>query len=84
MTHASRIPGTRTGRTLLVLPGIPDDLEPRLKNALAIRNAATTAGRCPDCGAEPDLYLDIHHAGVGHLVFRHEPDCHALTDQTAA
>ena len=51
MKRASRIPGTRTGRTLLVLPGIPDDLEPRLKNALAIRNTASTTGTCPDCGA---------------------------------
>jgi len=84
VTRRTGIPGTRTGRTLLILPRIPDDLEPDVKNALAIRNTASTTGTCPDCGAESQLYLDTDEPGIGHLVFRHENDCRALTDVTAA
>jgi hypothetical protein len=79
-----RIPDTRAGRTLLLLPGIPDDLEPRLKNALAIRNTASTTGTCPDCGTTPQLYRDTQYDGVMHMVFQHERHCRALTDGTAA
>lgn len=73
----------RTPSTLFVLPEIADDLDVETKNALAIRNAASTSGRCPDCGAEPELYRDREHEGIWHAVFRHEPNCGALTDAPA-
>lgn len=83
MTRRSRVPSTYR-RTLLLLPSIPDDLEPEIKNALAIRNAASTTGRCPDCGAEPAIHRDPENELLIHAVFEHEPECRALTDKTAA
>jgi hypothetical protein len=73
-----RIPGTTTSRAcaLYQLPAIPDDAPERFKNALAIRNAATTSGACPDCGARGEL-TGPDRDGCLHLTFRHESHCEA-------
>jgi hypothetical protein len=80
----SRIPGTRRRGTLYVLPEIRDDWPAELKDALAIRNACATEGRCPGCGAVGELSSDADLEGVYHLTFRHEAWCGALTDGAAA
>jgi hypothetical protein len=81
-----RIPGTssRPLRALYLLPEIPDDAPEQLKNALAIRNACATEGRCPDCGAVGELRPDAALPGVFHLTFRHDDDCGVLRDPEAA
>lgn len=85
MPRQPRIPGTTTSRrTLYLLPSIPDHLDAETKNALAIRNAASTEGRCPDCGAEPEIHPDTELPGLWHAVFRHETYCRAYTDGDAA
>jgi hypothetical protein len=73
----------RQTRALFILPQIPDDATTRVKDAIAIRNAATVNGVCPSCHARgefsgPDVY------GLHHLTFRHEPHCGALLDEAAA
>jgi uncharacterized protein YlaI len=68
---------------LYVLPSIPDELDERTKNALAIRNACATEGRCPDCHARGELTGPDEH-GLLHLTFRHEPGCGVLHDEDAA
>lgn len=79
-----RVPGSyrNAGRTLFVLPSIPDDAPDELKNALAIRNACATEGRCPACGSMPDISVDEY--GIGHMTFRHDDDCPCLLDDWAA
>ncbi len=67
-TLTTRVPGTYK-RTLYVLPEIPDDAPAELKNALAIRNAASVAERCPDCHARGQLHPDPNVAGLMHLTF---------------
>jgi len=58
-----------------VLPDIPDDASHSVKDALAIRNAASRSGRCR-CGAEmEDNGRD--EAGIQHVVIRHESSCPA-------
>jgi hypothetical protein len=90
-----RIPGTRVGKTarprqslrppiLLLLPGIPDDLEPAEKNALALRNACSTEGKCPGCGTVGELHPDREFAALWHYVFEHEDWCAVLSDEDAA
>lgn len=74
----SRVPGI-----YLLLPSIPDDLDERTKNALAIRNAATTSGVCPDCGARPYLTGPDRH-GFLHLTFEHDEHCRAFRDEDVA
>lgn len=80
----SRVPGTyrHAGRTLYLLPSIPDDSPVEIKNGLAIRNACAIQGRCPACGTVPDLTLDQH--GIWHLTFRHDYDCPCLRNGEAA
>jgi hypothetical protein len=68
----------RSLSTLFVLPSIPDDLDPSVKDGLAVRNAATVEGRCPVCLVEPELHPG--GAGIYHLVFRHDDDCPATRD----
>lgn len=68
---------------LFVLPTIDDEADEATKNALAIRNACSVEGKCPSCGAEPELYLNRELEGVFHLVFWHEDDCPATTDEAA-
>lgn len=82
MAKPLRIPGTHRPSVLYVLPSIADDLDAATKNGLAIRNSASVKGRCPDCGATPNLHVDEH--GIGHLVFEHEASCGAFTDGAAA
>jgi len=84
VTQRPPIPGTSGRRILCLLPSIPDDLDPETKNALAIRNAATTSGICPCCGATAEVYADREYALIFHAVYRHESWCDALTDGTAA
>lgn len=84
MSHRGRIPGMRQMRALYVLPPIPDDAPDELKNALAIRNACATEGRCPDCGVAGEVYRDTEYEGIYHYTFRHEPGCRCLTDGEAA
>lgn len=67
----------KTG-TLYVLPAIPDDAPDTVKNALAIRNAASANGVCPSCGATPYLWQD--NDGITHLTFEHEEGCGCFTD----
>ena len=80
MTRKARVPGTTSKRTLLLLPTIPDDLDAETKNALAIRNAASASGICPDCGTVGQLHPDKQLARVWHLVFEHQFGCRAATD----
>ncbi len=82
MSKRRRIPGMKSDRVLLVLPPIDDDLPADVKNALAIRNAASASGRCPDCGALGTI--ERVAAGVFSATFRHEPGCGALTDDGRA
>jgi hypothetical protein len=81
-----RIPGTtrRPLNVLYVLSEIADELDQRVKNALAIRNACATEGRCPGCGVVGVVIPDAEHEGLFHYTFRHEPWCAALTDEAAA
>jgi hypothetical protein len=67
-----------------VLPEIPDDAPVELKDALAVRNAASVAGECPSCGATPELHVDCKHRLLFHAVFRHSAECGALTNGEAA
>jgi hypothetical protein len=78
MKRRSRIPGTTSRpRALYLLPTIPDDAPEQHKNALAIRNAASASGVCPDCGATAEL-TGPDELGLLHLTFRHEHDCDVL------
>ena len=83
MSRRPRIPGTRKGGALYVLPEIRDDLPSELKNALAIRNACATEGVCPGCGVVGVLEADAKYEGIFHYTFQHEPWCGALTDEAA-
>jgi hypothetical protein len=84
MSRPPRIPGTTSKqRTLYLLPPIPDDAPAELKNALAIRNACATEGRCPDCHTHGEL-TGPDTAGFYHLTFRHEDWCRVLRDEDAA
>ncbi len=67
-------------RALYLLPQIPDDAPSRFKNALAIRNACMTEGRCPDCRARGELRGPDEH-GLLRLVFAHEDGCAVLLDE---
>ena len=78
-----RVPGTRRPTALFGLPSLPDDATDDLKNALALRNACATEGRCPECRAVGEIHSDAEHAGIWHLVFAHEPWCGALTGEAA-
>lgn len=77
-----RLPGTRS-RALYVLPSIPEDAPAEFKNALAIRNAASTAGVCPACGVRGELSGPDAH-GIFHMTFQHADGCGALLDGDAA
>jgi ribosomal protein L32 len=68
----------RTGRTLVITPTIPDDASPELKDALAIRNAATATGRCPSCGAVAKIVTPPTPGGAGEAWMAHEDGCPAL------
>jgi hypothetical protein len=83
VSRRPRIPGTPGRKTLYVLPEIRDDDPVELKNALAIRNACATEGRCPGCGVVGVVYPDAEHEGLWHYTFRHENWCRALTDDAA-
>ena len=69
---------------LFVLPPIDDDLDAETKDALAIRNACSVAGRCPDCGTVGVVAADPTIAGLNHVTFHHRDGCGALTNEEAA
>lgn len=81
MAKSNRIPGSRRGGVLFVLPEIRDDLPVAVKNALALRNACTVNGRCPSCGAVASRFRVEH--GIHHATFEHEDWCRALVDGEA-
>jgi hypothetical protein len=83
LSRRPRIPGTRGGKALFVLPEIHDDDPVELKNALAIRNSCATEGRCRGCGVIGEVRPDVEHANIFHYVFEHEHWCPALTDEAA-
>jgi hypothetical protein len=72
--------GARGARALLLLPSIPDDLDPTTKSALVIRNAASAEGRCPVSVAVREIHPDREQPGLWHLVFEHDDHCPALRD----
>lgn len=80
----SRVPGTyrKPLNVAFVLPSIPDDAPAEVKDALALRNACATEGRCPACGVTPTLELGSD--GLGWLTFAHEPHCPSLRDEENA
>ena len=81
MAKRHRIPGMGSDRTLYVLPAIADSLDPEIKNALAIRNATSTSGICPDCGATGRSHRNPGEPeNVWHITFAHEPECAVLAD----
>jgi len=84
MTRRPRVPGTTSGRTLLLLPEIRDDDPPERKNATAVRNACATEGRCPCCHAIGEVTADASLAGLWHITFQHESWCVVLADGDAA
>lgn len=83
-SRPNRVPGTfAQPRIMYVLPAIDDDLEPDVKNALAIRNACATEGRCPACGVTPEMHPDAEYPRILHLVFAHEADCPVVANEDA-
>ncbi len=83
---SKRIPGTyrsllRGGNFLAVLPEIPDDASENVKNALAIRNAATLSGRCA-CGAVAGPIEQVE-TGIYMVTMEHENDCPAADENLA-
>ena len=68
-------------RTLIVLPSISDDAPSSLKNGLAIRNQATTTGRCPACGATAKFDGPIRPGHVTHGYMAHDNGCPALLER---
>jgi hypothetical protein len=64
---------------LLALPSIPDDAPEAVKNGLAIRNAASASGVCPNCRAKGEL-TGPDALGFFRITFRHETSCRALLD----
>ena len=79
-----RVPGTRAPRTVLVFPTIPDDAPVWQKNALAVRNACATEGRCRGCGAVGELRrYQGEPAFVAHSSSSTSLGCPTLTDEVA-
>ena len=68
----------RVGPVPALLPSINDDWPAALKDALAIRNAASLNGRCA-CGAVATV-SPPGQDGVVHLVFEHEEEGLATDD----
>jgi hypothetical protein len=66
---------------LYIGPSIPDELSTETKSALALRNAANVAGRCPSCGAT--FTLRGQRGGVGVVVMEHENDCPVLLTEAS-
>jgi hypothetical protein len=68
---------------MFVLPEIHDAAPESWKNGLAIRNAASTSGVCPDCGTRGRI-AGPDRDGIYHVIFEHEPDCSVVSDGEAA
>jgi len=68
--------GQRPGRRKFVLPTVSESDPPEVRNAVAIRNAATVAGLCPCCGAR--FVLERTPGGVTVLNMKHQDGCPAL------
>jgi hypothetical protein len=71
--YRRRVHGSRSRRTLLVLPSIDDGAASTMKNALAIRNAASRAGVCPGCGV--GVQVAELEPGFYKATFAHETGC---------
>jgi hypothetical protein len=73
-------------RALVIQPAIPDSAPDTLKNGLAVRRAANVHGKCPDCGAGPQMpnrqqRRALTRAGkVIPALFLHDDGCACLTD----
>lgn len=65
-------------RSLFVVQEIPESADSAMKDALAIRNAATLSGRCPSCGASAKLVVPPRPGRVGEARMAHESGCPAL------
>jgi len=70
-------------RAVLVVPSIPDDAPPALKNGLGIRNRATATGTCPACGATAEIAGPIQPGRVTHVYMGHDGGCPALLELTS-
>jgi len=68
----------RGRRTLYVIPAISDEADPKVKDGLAIRNAATRTGQCPRCGARVEIIVAPSPGTVGEARMQHEDWCPAL------
>ena len=64
-----------------MLPGIDDAASTEMKNALAIRNAATRTGQCPGCGAVLEVAVAPSPGVMGEARMEHESWCPALVDE---
>lgn len=78
---ASRTFRRRMRRAAFVLPAIPDAASVAAKNALAIRNAATTTGQCPACGATVRLVQGTLEPGTVSIArIEHEHTCPVVSE----
>jgi len=63
-------------RRKFVLPQVSESDPPEVRNAVAVRNAATAAGVCPSCGAVFRLQRTV--GGITVLNMKHADGCPAL------
>jgi hypothetical protein len=64
---------------LYVLPQVPEDAPPEVREGIARRRLTALTGRCP-CGAEAPLPIpaNVPAGVVSQPVIRHEDDCLAV------
>ena len=73
----ARVPPARRPRVLVLVPEPRKGATTAERLALEILNAATTSGQCA-CGAVA-RFAGVDEFGIGHVVWRHEPDCPAVS-----
>ncbi|HVA03482.1 MAG TPA: hypothetical protein VMU64_06990 [Acidimicrobiales bacterium] len=66
-----------SGSTVFVLPEIPEDSPPEVREGLARRALVATTGKCP-CGAELVIPHDLEPGTVTTITIEHEPGCPAV------
>jgi len=64
-------------RRKFVLPEVCESDPPEVRNAVAVRNAATATGVCPACGAVFRLQRTV--GGITVLNMEHAADCPAVS-----
>lgn len=84
------VPGV--GRVALVLPVVPEDAPPEVREGIARRRIVMTTGRCP-CGARRTLPNRAQRRAmrrdkrtgpaVRHVDVEHEPECPATSEALA-